>query len=59
MPFTFVHDQHGDLQFELRMVDGKSHKFGVRFNGMDAWTVTSGVRGKSAAETLAASVQAF
>ena len=59
VPFTFVHDQHGDLQFELRMVDGKSHKFGVRFNGMDAWTVTSGVRGKSAAETLAASVQAF
>jgi hypothetical protein len=41
------------------MVDGKSHKFGVRFNQMNAWTVTSGVKGKSSADTLAESVQAF
>ena len=58
VPFTFVHDQHGDLQLDLRMVDGKRHKFGLRFNQMDMWTVTSHLQGKSSADTLAESLQA-
>ena len=58
VPFTFVHDQQGDLQLDLRMVDGKRRKFGVRFNQMNMWTVTSHLKGESRADSLAESLQA-
>jgi hypothetical protein len=47
VPFTFVHDQHGDLTFDLRRVDGTRRRFGVRFNNTDMWTVTSHLKGKT------------
>ena len=56
VPFTFVHDQHGDLNFNLHMVDGKRRNFGVRFNNTDMQTVTSGLKGKTSANKMSASV---
>jgi hypothetical protein len=56
VPFTFVHDQHGDLKFDLHMVDGKRCSFGVRFNNTDMRTFTSRLKGKSSSDKISASV---
>jgi hypothetical protein len=57
LPFSFIHNQHGNLEFDLQMVDGKHRSFGIRFNDTNFRAdLTSHIKGKCSANGMSASV---
>ncbi len=56
IPFSFVHDQHGNLKLDLHMVDGKRRDFRLRFNGGNLQAVTSGLKAKTSANKMSVSI---
>ena len=57
LPFTFLHEQHGNLEFDLEMVDGKKRAFGIHFNNTHFRAdLTSHIKGKRSANGTSESV---